>query len=232
MSKKDLYAVAALVLALATTAHAQNRGSAATVQDVSPKLVLADSDISVIMQREQVRGISASDVSPILRQRGRAHSRARQDSLADSLTARILASTESTGPVHERAQELLSALAVAGKREGDGTVYPGALDRLIRIHKESRDQSIRPRVLWVLIDMDDRERAMAYLRQVATSSDASAHWAVGALAISYERHDPGVEAILRDLWDHKLVKEPNAAQILLMFGSSIGWKPPDLRQQS
>lgn len=195
-------------------------------QDVdAPRL--EDSSVVAIMRLQHGRTISAADFTNILRQRYRAHSRARQDSLADSLAALVLSTTDSVGLSYERARLTLLSLITASERGGTGQPYQGGLDRLIRIHQQSRLRGIRSTVIWFLSTQDESGRAIAYLRTVATSSgDNTAATAMGQLVGAAIRNEPGVEGIVRAIWLSNEARDPMAQRVVDGYAASKGWKKP------
>jgi hypothetical protein len=146
------------------------------------RVPLADSSVAAIMRR----GGNDADalIAKILRQSVGQYSRAKLDELADSVAERAIANrappsdTSRFGP----ALRAVNGLGIAGSVSAvPGQSYPGALDRLIRVHREAHVEYMRIRALFFIPAMQDRTRALAYLRDVATSQDRTAEYAVRTL---------------------------------------------------
>jgi hypothetical protein len=113
----------------------------------------------------------------VLRQAGRSQAKARLDSLADSLTSFAIQATDARDG--DAAWAAVVTLGSAGATErfgkpipdGNGSAYAGALERLIRIHREARSESLRDAALIAMVNAGDRPRMLGYLRTVAISRD-------------------------------------------------------------
>jgi hypothetical protein len=136
---------------------------------------------------------------------------------------------------HDAALLAITRILAAGNTgRTDGTPFPGALDKLIRIHREMSPPTLPlgAVVLFDLTAMPGRERALAYLRDVAISVDATSATAVMALESEYRYggaagNPPGQRAealaILRELYDRKLVKSPMALSELNRIAAWQKW---------
>jgi len=219
------------------TMLAQNRPPAG--QAARP-LVLDDSSVLAIMARQRGRGSSGPEISGILRQRKQSHSKARLDSLADSVTNRIISNTSIQGEELQLARSLLADLTAAGQTSltkaggrsselgpSEGRAYPGVLDRLITIHKKSPVDDIRTMALQFMLLLPEKEKALSYLREVAVAKgDHTSFWAVGELLGAVQVKTPSSESIVRQLWEKREVSDRRAFDALEMFCQSLGWKRP------
>ena len=193
-----------LLAALATTARpglAQNR------------LRLADSSAISIMRLANQPG----QFIGILRQRDRVQQRQKLDEIADSLTARI---TQAARDKRSASRELGVLLEAGyGPQMAPGQSYPGSVDRLIRIHRETAVDAlpIRGAAMQMLPGVVGFDRAAPYVRSIATSTDNTAYIAMGVLRVVADPGNKssaasGAEAeasrvFLRQLWE-KSEKEP------------------------
>jgi hypothetical protein len=160
----------------------------------------------------------------ILRQEKRPQPRARLDSIADTLAAIAMRDVD-----RDRRLAALSELKVAGAQDpkAGGISYPGAIDRLLRIHQEAPDIATRQIALNGLLRVGDRRRALLYLRQVATATDETAWAALQELtgdAVNNRGADS--KAVLRELYDNKLVRDPTTERALLFYATAQGWVAP------
>lgn len=138
---------------------------------------LGDSSSAVIMAHVNPRTESSWFVN-ILRQTPRAVAQSKLDELADSLAARAIAKQgfEAGYP------SPIVFIVLAGDRGlHKGVAYKGALDRLIRIHKQATDHSVRTQALAAMPGVVGRERGLAYVTSVATSNDSTSWYAIGVL---------------------------------------------------
>jgi hypothetical protein len=178
---------------------------------------LADSSAAQILAHAHAGSTLRSDVIvDVMRQIGKAQPRAKLDELADSLVQIALTPAGSEG---------LGALLSAGALDrADGVPYDGALDHLMRIHRDAHDMRTRQGALDHMLDVPGRDRAIQYLRQVAVSpSDSTAWVAIGKL---FEDTAPGRQwpatpeqrqatlTMLHQMWEQDLVKNPAARLIL------------------
>jgi hypothetical protein len=202
---------------------------------------LADSSAAVILQRARAAATENpaqwNFVGGLLRQLDRQPA-AKLDALADGLVA--VAAAGRSGRQNERsyreAIEAISALVLAGAAQGDAeNAYPGALDRLIRIHRETGPTPLRSLALRRLTTMPDWRRGLAYLREVAVSTDPTAEYAVhalvseavqGGMANNPEPARSEARAVLRALFNDDAVKEPRALEALRDFSAVQGWVKP------
>jgi hypothetical protein len=225
----------ALILTLAAAHIAQ-------CQAVRPFPAIAYSSAPQIMSRLhrlQHFDLGAPLLLDVLRQNGRAQPRAKLDELADSLAEIAI---EAGGPKADRRRgnEVVSALSalfdVGNEGFPGGTPYDGALDRLIRIHREGHDRSVRDIALRYSMAVVGHPRALAYLRGVATSSDETASNAMAVLLTDAQGHGLGkpptaaqqqeTNAVLRDLFDRRVVKDFAASRDLDKWARSQGWYRP------
>lgn len=144
---------------------------------------VADSAASKIMARvgNQTGALWLRD---ILRQAGAQYPQAKLDEIADSLVSRAVdpAGVQRQGEAYMRAVNAVNALVLAGASAPlSGSPYAGALDRAITIHKRAPSQTVRARALAGMLASPAHSRAVAYLRQVAESTDATAYDAVELL---------------------------------------------------
>jgi hypothetical protein len=119
----------------------------------------------------------------ILRQANAQYPTAKLDEIADSLALRAIvpASVQQTSDVHSNAVNALNALVLAGSSAPlGGRPYAGAFDRMVRVHRQSQSHNIRARALSGML-VTSHSRGIAYLREVAESTDATAYDAVEAL---------------------------------------------------
>jgi hypothetical protein len=118
-------------------------------------------------------------------------------------------------------------VGIDGRRVTDGTPYRGALERLIRIHRESKSNVVREQALYHMLGTVDRARAIAYTREVAMSADPTAFIAIQNLMRAMAPSGQGDAAIvLRELWERRLVTEPLAARSLQELAKFRGWPAP------
>lgn len=194
---------------------------------------MTDSSAAAIMARVGAHP-EQQPLRTVLRQVDGTYPRATLDALADSLANRAISNRETAlnSPGYARAVNALSALGTAGVA-GDipGRALDGTLDRLIRVHREAPVLLIRSRALAVLPSVPDRARALAYLREVAGSSDATAVAAFNALLLdsqggSLVGRQPTPEeqrastAILRDLAEGQRAANPTVVGNLRMWRES------------
>lgn len=119
----------------------------------------------------------------------------------------------------------LGRLAVSATAAIEKGPYVGALDRLIQVHRGAALSSLRSLALTAMLGVAGRSRALAYLREVAASSDSTSLTAVNALIIdanggslgglkpsSTERGES--RNILRELFQQHLVTNSQAKALL------------------
>lgn len=146
---------------------------------------LADSSAARIMARVGSHS-NAPAVRQILRQIGGSQPVGKLNELADSLALRAIAHR---APILDSSATRLAidavvTLILAGNpRQPEGVAYQGTLERLIRIHQESRVNSIRRRALGGMLAGSDRGRGIDYLRGIAEAKDSTAYDAVDLLLI-------------------------------------------------
>lgn len=164
---------AALFLVVsAPAASAQGRTSPA----------VADSSAARIMARVGSR-TDAVWLRDLLRQADAQHPQATLDEVTDSLVARAVdpAAAQRESEANTRAVHAVLALLNAGSTRGvRGRSYAGAFDKLVMVHRQAASPDVRQRALAGML-VSSHSRAVAYLRQVAESSDSSAFDAVDLL---------------------------------------------------
>ena len=168
-----LVGLTALVIATAHTSEAQ----------AVHRPAVADSSARQIMAHVG-RASGAVWLRDVLRQADGNIPSAKLDEIADSLAARAIAGRDGRvdSASFQLGTESTSSIALAGMpTTARGTPYPGALERLIRIHQHARSNSIRIQALAVMPSMPDRTRAIGYLADLAASRDATAVDAVQLL---------------------------------------------------
>ena len=187
------------------------------------------------------------EVARVLRQRSKPQPRAKLDELADSLTGRIIRARDMG-----QSQNDLATLVEAGLGDStlDGRPYTGAIDRLIRIHRESDSNSVVRRVaLTRMVRVVGFARGDPYLRSVATSADVTADGAMTVLCMAANDSIPypsvgredraSMRAFLHQLWDTSdrapyipngnkpmgktTVQNPRAFQALYACALTMGW---------
>jgi hypothetical protein len=76
-----------------------------------------------------------------------------------------------------------------------------------------------------MLYLPEKRQAIAYLREVAISTnDPTASWAVTELALAVREKIPSAEQIVRQLWEKREVKNPEAEYALEAFCQGLGWK--------
>jgi len=150
----------------------------------SPRSVLVDSSAGTIMQHFGPRTEPRMLVA-ILRDASTPNARSKRDEIADSLAVRAISYRPSANrdtAASGIAMRALNALTDAGAANpASGRGYEGALARLIKVHREARSPIVRSRALAGMLSMNDRRRALDYLRSVAISNDPTAYDAISSL---------------------------------------------------
>jgi hypothetical protein len=176
----------------------------------------------------------------IMVQDGKPEPRAKLDELADSLAQIAIAggAADTDTPRGDEAAGAVTALHLAGLVGASrGTPYDGALDRLIRIHREAQNRALRVVALADLLAVPGRPAAIAYLREVATSNDVTASNALFYLiADAQGRGGPGkpptaaqqqeTASVLHDLFEKHLVRDSKASRALDAWADTQGWVRP------
>jgi hypothetical protein len=197
---------------------------------------LADSSAAQIFAHAHNGTVVGSGIYYLLRQAGKPQPRAKLDELADSLAQLAIRPAGSYTAV----EELWLAGAVQRSSESGpapaSAAYDGALDRLIRIHRNGTDPSTRQAALSVIPLVATHTRAIAYLRAVVTSNDPTAAFALLALArdadstsdrsIGTSAERRVTLALLHQLWEQKLVTEPGAMGELNRIAAFGRWVRP------
>ena len=143
---------------------------------------IADSTPAKIMARVGKKP-GAVWLRDILRQANAQFPSAKLDQIADSLALRAIvpAGVQPRSEVYANAVDALNALVLAGSSAPlGGRPYAGAFDRMVTVHRQAQSQNIRARALSGMV-ATSHSRAVAYLREVAESTDATAYDAVEAL---------------------------------------------------
>jgi hypothetical protein len=201
-------------------------------------LPFADSSAPRIMSRlHQLPGFGGDWFIRIMRQDDRPQPRAKLDELADSLMQ--IAVSVGAGEADRRrtdaAGSAVTALELAGSTSVSyGSPYDGALDRLIRIHRDGKNRGVRALALSVLFMVPGHAVALAYVGDVATSMDETAGNAVSDLAIdvhsdvnvSTAAQKQETNALLRELFEKRLVRDYHASINLEGWAHSQGWTRP------
>jgi thiamine biosynthesis lipoprotein len=167
---------------------------------------IADSSISRIFAYATYRG----GLGSILRPPTRPRSRAKLDSIADSIAHRAIRAIHETG----YGDDCIEALRHAGAPPGpgaEGIALAGVAERLIKIHRETPPTDImtRAEIPSALLEVIGYEHNIEYVRQVAISADGTAAHAMmelvraatpGAIRILTPDQNRRALAILRELW--------------------------------
>jgi hypothetical protein len=159
-----------LLFVCATTALAQDRASPAAT----------DSSAARIMARVGNKP-GAYWLQDILRRAGAEYPQATLDEIADSLVMRAIdpAAIERQSAAYGGAVDAINALAGAGSAgPWKGRPYAGMLDRMITVHRRAQSRFVRQLAIRFVLYGPSHARAIAYLRQVAESSDETAADAV------------------------------------------------------
>ena len=179
-----------------------------------------DSSVTALlrMDREGKLGNSMDFFSELLRQAPVRARRARLDSLAGSLTSRVVRARDTVGANHQRAYNASASLYASASAQRGGstrTPYSGAATALIRIHKDAQLASYRNQALNTLPWIGDTKVAFDYLRIVAQSpAGGDAARAVALLITASEIKRPGASSVLTSLWKSRTVVDPVARERL------------------
>jgi membrane-bound lytic murein transglycosylase B len=151
----------------------------------------------------------------VLRQANKPQPAWKRDELADSVVALAIRTSE--------AHSAVVALAAAGYPAAvrAGTPDTRALDWLVRIHREARDEGTRSTALDQMMRQINPSRALPYFREVAVTRDDPTAWIGLAKLIEFVRNprlgSPSergdVTAQLRSMWDHREVTNALAMAI-------------------
>lgn len=167
---KELLLVALAVAGFASSADAQAR----------QRPDIADSSAVKIMAAAG-KHVTADWMRDVLRRAGARATVAKADEIADSLVGRALSLSDDQSPTDKRSMpiEAVNALVLAGSAAPfSGNPYPGALDRLLRIFRESPSREVRSRSLSALLCLPFHARAVEQLKTVAESNEPLAYDAV------------------------------------------------------
>lgn len=194
--------------------------------------LLADSSSAVIMAHLNSRTETSWFVH-IMRQSRRPIAASKLNELADSLAARAIVNRPSDMGVGMLTPT--GFIALAGDRGlPKGTPYTGALDRLIRIYQKATDYGVRTTALAAMLGVVGRERALDYLKTVATSNDSTSWYAINVLTIDASGgrlYGPSPspsesnqsDAILRSLYRSGQVRNPEAKRFLTEWSLQKGY---------
>jgi hypothetical protein len=207
-------------------------------QGKRPPLPFADSSAPRIMSRlHQLPAVGGDWFVRIMRQEGRPQPGAKLDELADSLMqiAMSVGAGETDRRRTDAAGSAVTALELAGSTSVSyGSPYDGALDRLIRIHRDGKNRGVLALALSVVFMVPGHPVALAYVRDVATSMDETAGNAVSDLAMdvhsdvnaSTEAQKQETNTLLRELLEKRLVRDYHASVNLEGWAHSQGWTRP------
>lgn len=185
----------------------------------------ADSTPARIMSLTST-GFPTEPIVHVLRQRHHAYTLAKRRELGDSLVARAIEpSTMSLDAVF--------ALAVSGSADRAMTGLPNsdALEHLITVARTARSAETRSAALLQLVDQTDPARSFSFLREVATSTDATAAFvaadnlrkvAFGSWRGSSTDRSKAA-SILHDLFEQDLVKTGLAHTVLCEAAVKQRW---------
>ena len=99
--------------------------------------------------------------------------------------------------------------------------HPHAFEKLVEVIRRAQDVGIRGGTLWTLTQLGDTARAVAFLGDMAASSDP-----IAPSAIQYLSMDTGEAGfvVLRRLSETDAVVHPHAREHLEALASVRGWK--------
>jgi len=141
--------------------------TAATAQGAHPPLRIADSSVARILAEVRSNHINLSGLGALLRQSNGPQPGSKLDELADSLTQHAMTSHD------DLAFATPTALAESNQdgftTQRTEVPYAAALDHLIQIEQGASDLDVRLSVLDLLPMVRPNDRAIDYLRRVATS---------------------------------------------------------------
>jgi hypothetical protein len=130
----------------------------------------ADSSIAALLRFDRETGLANDLFTRILRQETGKSSRARLDSLADSLAARISAARENSVSQFRGAMTL-SPVRRAVHPGVAGDAYAGAQDILMRIFRDARIEWFRNFALQDMCYAPDASRGVRFVQEVALSGE-------------------------------------------------------------
>lgn len=208
----------------------------ASAQVIQRESTLVDSSADRIMAHVAPRS-QVPWFADIMRQTRRAVPQSKLDELADSLAARAIAN-QPLEPGNAMGAPLspVGLLAWVGDRGiRKGIPYSGALDRLIRVHQQASDIGVRSSALAAMPAVVGRDRALEYLRSVATSNDPTSWYAINILTIDATggrwfgpapttAESRQSDAILRSLYSSGQVRNAEAKRFLGDWALRKGYK--------
>lgn len=186
-----------------------------------------DTSLTSIMARARRGNLPSGIVLDILRQRGAAYTAQSRNALADSITALAVSHA---GEAFRAVQGITRSGARA--RSLGGQPDPGALDRLIDIHRNAANSHTRRDALLGMLSQTNPGRALAYLRDVSLS-DAAEDAVVAILQLDeFASRSPDAprvdraraESILHELNDENLIKLPVAVASICDVARSHRWQ--------
>jgi len=196
---------------------------------------IADSTAATIVRTARAEGLrGAGWLVGILRQREGDQLAAKLNVVADGWTSDVIAAS-ARSPDDLSAVIAMSQIVSAGSSaDTTGVPFRGAMDRLIRIHRNGSGR-VRSTTLWMILGVvGDRRQGLAYLRSVAESTtDATAVDAINALmdealtgGISHNSPALRDEAgqLLKSMWEAKSVRDVSASEALGRFVALRSWK--------
>ncbi len=193
-------------------AHRQGWGRNSDTTERRPPLTGAEA-----MRTLRVQG-HPGRAARTLRQLDGPVSRAVQDELADSLVAFIIAHGADRAVYPDAALRALDALGTAGVMNGEGTPYPGAGERLMRIVTASGAGMAGGALVYVSM-LANRQDAMVRLSELASSTS---RFAYGGIRMLTDMGPDGVAAI-RILHERGVVREPEARRSIESIAHGQGW---------
>jgi hypothetical protein len=191
----------------------------------------ADSSITAMLRFDRETGLGRDLFVSVFRQESRSHTRARLDSLADSLVARIVGSPAIAGITRVASDRVAWSYHViqrAVHRQGPGKPFDRGHELLARVFQHAPVASARDLALRTMAYVKDASRGVAFLRDVATGSDGP--WPARAVQILVDAADADVrqaESALRSLHRSRGVAEPSAQKLLRDYAAKQGWRGVD-----
>jgi len=193
-SNRLVFSVALAIASLAiasTTAQAQVRG----------QVQVGSAGVGRVLANFETMAASGRQFTPDEVLHPENYSRARADSVLDGLE-RIALTGSNISLSSSAAQELTLAGSVQH-------APPHALDRAVRLYRQSKQKHVRNMILSFLPLQKDRARTIAFLKSVAVQGDQTADFerAPFRAAESLGQMGPAGRAALIDLRDAKLLRD-------------------------
>ncbi len=174
------------------------------------------------MAIEAFRAGQGVQIRRTLRQQDGPVSQAVLDELADSLVAFVLEVRTRPGALDGPIDRIIEELAQSLDTSGEGTPYPGAGERLVRIAYAVEDKAAE--ILPLIPGFPDRQAALRHLLGFATSAS---HPAAEVAIHQLERMGPEGVATLRVFWTRGAITEPAARQRIRSLASYHAWPAAD-----